>query len=231
MSNQLITHFDKAKSELAKAKSIIEVMKVIDLSKMAKAVAQVSKDTSLEAEAIATRKMAERRLGQMIAEQKATVGLSKGGGPGSGRGNKGVKARVRKKPALNEPVTLAEAGIDKNLAHRARQMAALPESTFNQAINKLKEKVTTGARKAEKEFDRVVNPKGTNVKDINPFIHEQIKFYRKLIEGKQMEKLQALVSVRKEAPSTIATLAETLREYIEVLEEIATSLEEMKHVD
>lgn len=74
-------------------------------------------------EAIATRKLAERRLGQMIAEQKATVGLAKPP-PGPGRGN---KTKVTKKPEFseNQPITFLEAGIDKNLANRARKMAHL----------------------------------------------------------------------------------------------------------
>jgi hypothetical protein len=49
---------------------------------------------------------AARRLGELIALQKATLGLSAGTGGSPIKG-----ARVDKKP------TLAEAGIDKKLAH------------------------------------------------------------------------------------------------------------------
>jgi hypothetical protein len=71
-----------------------------------------------EAEAIAVRKVAERRLGFMMAEQKVTVGMANAGGD-----QKSKNRRVSKKP--DDPPTLAEAGIDKNLANRARNMAAI----------------------------------------------------------------------------------------------------------
>jgi hypothetical protein len=40
--------------------------------------------------------------------------------------------RVEKKPKA--PPTLAEAGIDKNLAHRARTYAAVPQEQFEQLL-------------------------------------------------------------------------------------------------
>jgi hypothetical protein len=58
---------------------------------------------------------AERRLGEMMAEQKATVGLAPPGRP---------KIGVSETP-ISKPPTLAEAGIDKNLAKKARKLAAL----------------------------------------------------------------------------------------------------------
>jgi hypothetical protein len=60
----------------------------------------------------------ERRLGEMIAGQKATVGLAAGTrGQLVGRDASGG---VAKTPPEKDVPTLAEAGIDKNLAHRAR---------------------------------------------------------------------------------------------------------------
>jgi len=59
----------------------------------------------------------------MIAEQKATVGLAKPPG--------GSKTRPRKDRGISapdHPPTLAEAGIDKNLANRARKSAALTDA-------------------------------------------------------------------------------------------------------
>ena len=47
--------------------------------------------------------------------QAKTVGKAKGGGPGRG------KTGVSKTPVFTDPPTLAEAGIDKNLAKAARK--------------------------------------------------------------------------------------------------------------
>jgi hypothetical protein len=59
----------------------------------------------------------------MMAEQKATVGLSEGT-----RGSKVKGARVDEKP------TLASQGIDKNLANRARKLAAMPDDKFGAGV-------------------------------------------------------------------------------------------------
>jgi hypothetical protein len=51
----------------------------------------------------------------MIAAQKATIGLSKGGRPKTG---------FLENPVSEKPPSFAEAGIDKNLAHRVRKALA-----------------------------------------------------------------------------------------------------------
>jgi hypothetical protein len=63
---------------------------------------------------------------EMIAEQKATVGLAKGV---AGRSKKGQTRGSAGVPRIDEPPTLAEAGIDKHLADRARKLSAIPEKT------------------------------------------------------------------------------------------------------
>lgn len=60
---------------------------------------------------------AERRVGELMQAQKETVGLSQGGRP--------EKTGSNSNP-VSKPATLAEAGIDKNLADRARKLAAVP---------------------------------------------------------------------------------------------------------
>lgn len=55
---------------------------------------------------------------------------------GPGRGN---KTRVADKPEFSEnpddqPITLAAAGIDKNLANRARKAAKLTEKQFEERV-------------------------------------------------------------------------------------------------
>jgi hypothetical protein len=80
-------------------------------------------------------KRAECRLGELIADEgkagklaKGTRGSFKGKVKGTrkGRGKaKPVSGRFAKNPPEK---TLAEQGVDKNLADRARKAAALPEA-------------------------------------------------------------------------------------------------------
>jgi hypothetical protein len=66
---------------------------------------------------------AERRVGELIAAQRQTVGLNHGSAT-EGIGRRGK--RGSESDPHSEPVTLAEAGIDKHLADRARKLAAVP---------------------------------------------------------------------------------------------------------
>ncbi len=85
--------------------------------------ARQARNKNLEVDAAEIRLRAERRLGELIAAQKATVGLN------TGRAGKG---RPRLGGSLSEPPkdsipTLAEAGIDKKLSSRAQELAAVPQ--------------------------------------------------------------------------------------------------------
>jgi len=63
----------------------------------------------------------ERRLGELMAVQR-DAGLLNRGHPEFRNGSDG--------DPLGKPITLAEAGIDKNLADRARKFAAIPDDDF-----------------------------------------------------------------------------------------------------
>jgi hypothetical protein len=65
---------------------------------------------------------AERRLGELIAEQKRTVGLNQG----AAKGKTGRRAR----PVLDQRPTLKEAGIEKDLSSRAQKLAKVPARAF-----------------------------------------------------------------------------------------------------
>jgi len=79
-----------------------------------RAYARQAKNKRLEIDAADIRIRAERRIGQLIAAQKDAGLLAKPSGAN--------QHRVRSQP--DAPPTLSEAGIDKNLAHRARQLAS-----------------------------------------------------------------------------------------------------------
>jgi hypothetical protein len=123
MSNEL-QYYDAAKVALAKAAKVDEVKSIRDHAEQMKLYGRQSKNKELEAKAAEIRKRATRRLGQLIAEQKKTVGLNKGG-------KSEHRNRVKRQPGK---ATLAEAGIDKNLANRARKEAALSPEQHEQQI-------------------------------------------------------------------------------------------------
>lgn len=63
---------------------------------------------------------AERRLGELMAEQRDAGLLSKG------RAEKGIPHAGSDETRVEKPITLAEIGVDKSLADRARRLAAIP---------------------------------------------------------------------------------------------------------
>ena len=114
--------YDAACRAIAAAKDIDEVKHIRDVSIAMKAYARQAKNHTLEADAIEIRMRATRRMDQMRQGQKATIGLN------SGSRGVGKKVRVEGKP------TLADAGVDKNLAHEGRKLGALSDGEFEKAV-------------------------------------------------------------------------------------------------
>jgi phage N-6-adenine-methyltransferase len=91
-----------------------------------RAYAKQAKNKQLEIDAAEIRIRAERRIGELMAAQRE-AGLMADGGDA-------MRARVVNGPEVSAPPTLAEAGIDKHLADRARKLAAIPETEFEGII-------------------------------------------------------------------------------------------------
>ena len=132
-----LARYDAACRALAEARSVDEVREILNVAEAQRAYAKMAKNRNLEADAFEIRKRAERRLGGMMKAQRETVGLAKPGG------DMRIKHRVAKKP--DAIPTLVEAGIDKNLAHRARSAAAVPAEQFEQIIEEGREQITAEA--------------------------------------------------------------------------------------
>ena len=137
-TTQLIK-YDAACLALANAKDVDEVRQIRSASAALAAYARIAKNKQLEADAAEIRIRAERRVGEMMAAQRATVGLAKGALL------RGTKLVPRDQP---EPPTLADAGIDKHLATTARKLAAIPEQKFEQMVTTWRENVTDGNARA-----------------------------------------------------------------------------------
>jgi hypothetical protein len=134
-----LARYDAACRALVEAKSVDEVMAIRDLAEAMRAYARQAQNKELEVDAAEIRLRAERRLGDKIGEQKATVGLNtcdRRHGPAV------VPDDHRERPRL------ADAGITKDLSSKAQKLAALPDETFETLIAEYRERVL-------KEGDRV----------------------------------------------------------------------------
>jgi hypothetical protein len=122
-----LLRYEAARHALAVCRSVDEVKGWTDKAAAMQAYGRMAKDKGLETDAAEIRIRAERRLGELLAGQKETVGLAK-------PGPKSVVADDR-------TPTLAEAGISKDLSSRAQKLAAVPEAEFEQEIGEWRDRV------------------------------------------------------------------------------------------
>jgi hypothetical protein len=122
--------YDNACKALAEAKAVDEVQGIRAKAEAVRAYAKQAKNRQMEVDAAEIRIRAERRLGELMEAQSASVGKAAGArGVGTSAGYNSTRTH-------DAPPTLAEAGIDKNLAHRARTYAAVPNEQFEQLLSK-----------------------------------------------------------------------------------------------
>lgn len=112
-----LTQYDAARAAIAHCATVDEVKDWVDLGAAREAYARQANDKEMRKAAIDIRMRAKRRLGEIMAAQNATAGKNKGGRP-------------KKTGVFNTPVSLKEAGIDKNLARDSRAAAALTPVEF-----------------------------------------------------------------------------------------------------
>jgi hypothetical protein len=126
--------YEVARRAVAEARAVDDLLEVLGRNSAVHAYARQARDRQMEIDAVEIRIRAERRLGELMALQKAIVGVAKPPPPA------GRNGRVASKPD-HMPPTLEEAGIGKNLAHRARTYAAVSPDRF--------EKLLTDKRQAD----------------------------------------------------------------------------------
>jgi N6-adenosine-specific RNA methylase IME4 len=134
--------YDSACAAIAEAKRVDEVKSIRDLAVAMKAYARQASNRELEADAVEIRMRATRRMDHMRQEQKTTVGLAQGR-----RSDLGY-SKTQVKP------TLAEAGIDKNLAHEGRKLGALSEPEFTAAVTVARDAIKSVIKTALRTDDK-----------------------------------------------------------------------------
>ena len=122
-----LPRYDKVCRAVRKLNTVDEVDGIIARAEAVRAYAKQARNRQLELDAAEIRIRAERRLGELMQGAARTIGMAKP--PGANQ----YKDRVATKPEA--PPTLAEAGIDKNLAHRARSLAAVPAEKFEELLH------------------------------------------------------------------------------------------------
>lgn len=121
-----LVRYDAACRAIAEANAVDEAKQIRDVSIAMKAYARQAKNKTLEADAWEIRMRAERRIGELMELQRGTVGLADGGDA--------TRARVRGGPELEARPTLADAGIDKHLANRARKLTKTDDEEFDRRL-------------------------------------------------------------------------------------------------
>lgn len=117
--------------------------RIVDTSMAIRAYAKQAKNKQLEVDATEIRIRAERRVGELMEAQRDTEGLNVGArlvGPG--------RTRQDDKP------TLAEAGIDKHLADRARKLARVPDEQFERKVADWRVRALSGTRLGDRRRSR-----------------------------------------------------------------------------
>lgn len=145
MTNQLIK-YEAACRALAECKAVDEVKAWADKAAAMQAYGRMAKDKTLEIDASEIRIRAERRLGEMLTQQKVHGGLATGSrGQLAGKSDAGL-AVVTNDRQKSTP-KLADAGISKDLSSRAQKLAAVPEDEFEAEVGAWRERVSAeGAR-------------------------------------------------------------------------------------
>jgi hypothetical protein len=123
-----LSRYDVACRAVAAAKAVDDVMEIVAHADAVRVYARQAKDRQMEIDAAEIRIRAERRLGELMAAQKAMVGVNSGT---AGQGRPKIGGMPNTPPKHDAPPTLAEAGIDKNLAKRARSYAAVPTASWS----------------------------------------------------------------------------------------------------
>lgn len=135
--------FERCLAALAVCRTTDEARNIRNRATAMAAYARQAKDRRLEADSFEIRLRAERRLGEMLVEQKATIGLNTGT---AGKGRPGLGGSAAAPPKRDDRPTLAQAGIDKKLSMRAQRLATLSAAEFRLVMAEGRERILAVGR-------------------------------------------------------------------------------------
>ncbi|APO53480.1 hypothetical protein LUI11_15415 [Bradyrhizobium diazoefficiens] len=140
-----LVKYEAARRALAEAAAVDEVLQIHDEWEAIRLAGKVAKDMELQVYAAKIRFRAERRLGELVREQKKTIGLAKGGQP-----------YQSEREQVDRPATLAEAGVDRKLSARSQRIAEMDPAEFERAITRHEEIMRSLKGRLSMDLTRVV---------------------------------------------------------------------------
>lgn len=135
-----LVRYEQAVRALAACKAVDEVKSWADKAAAMQAYGRMAKDKTMEVDAAEIRIRAERRLGEMIAAQKAATGLAK----------PGPKSLVTHEGSPK----LADAGISYDLSSRAQKLAAVPEAEFEAEVGQWRDRVSAEGKRVSARLEK-----------------------------------------------------------------------------
>lgn len=162
-----LVRYEQAVRALAACKAVDEVKSWADKAAAMQAYGRMAKDKTMEVDAAEIRIRAERRLGEMIAAQKASGGLSKGS---AGVGlNQHTPKELRS--SVTTAPTLADAGISKDLSSRAQKLAAVPAAEFEAEVGQWRDRVSAEGKRVSARLEKS-GEKHLRDRDPEPYVWE-----------------------------------------------------------
>ena len=134
-ATSLPVNYTAARKALSTCVRVDEVKHIRDQAVAMVVYAKQAKDGELVSLATEIRERATRKLGEMMEDQRHAGSLKRGGD--------------RRSKVKQRPLNLADQGVDKHLADRARKAAAMPEDKFEASVAK-KAKIAVAAVENER---------------------------------------------------------------------------------
>lgn len=152
--NVHLVRYEAACKALAEARAVDEVQDIRNKAEAMRVYGMQAKNKTLEVDAAEIRIRAERKLGELIAQQKAGDGLAKPG--------------PKSVPTGNRIPTLAEAGIDKKLSSRAQKMAAVPAAEFEAEVGEWRQRVQAENARVTTRLEKAGERASKNIEKPEP---------------------------------------------------------------
>ncbi len=149
MTQQLI-RYEAACAALAECKAVDEVKAWADKAAAMQAYGRMAQDKGLEVDAAEIRIRAERRLGEMLAQQKEAGGLNRGAASMAGNQHTGKVVQSSQTTAPK----LADVGISKDMSSRAQKLAAVPEAEFESEVGQWRERVSAEGQRVTHRLEK-----------------------------------------------------------------------------
>jgi N6-adenosine-specific RNA methylase IME4 len=136
-----LVKYEAARRALAEAVSVDEVMSIHDRAEAMRYAAKIAGDKTLEIHAAQIRFRAQRRFGEMMAEQHAAGKVAKGGRP---RSEKTSDELSEVSADELPPITLRDLGVTHRFSSQAQRLAELPAEEFEALTERHAEEMRSG---------------------------------------------------------------------------------------